>query len=375
MRKQESEFNVLTSQLLDLEHRYRLVEEEMKRIQLNAKESEENSAGRAVEVENEHKKMSAELQNMDEEAGNLSKELERLKPVIEDKNAELAELKKALSISESQSRQMDDDNKSFSRKIKTAQKQYASIEIERGKLRDQQENIKRVRGTEEERIQNGENIAGKLEIQLKELEEVIKENEEQCDITDKKIKDVNHLRQLEREEADRFILENRDLQHNKGNLFKKIDDLELQNKLVDRKLDDIIGAIANRDKDLNGISSKLGYAEDRKASAMDQLRKIKIDNENLQALLDNYRDEANKEKQLRNEEVAQKYRLEEEKERLFRIAKNKEFEAQSAKRELEKYNDSHYQLLEEKSMISQELEALKNHAAVLESQNHNVSCC
>ena len=203
---------------------------------------------------------------------------------------------------------MDDDNKSFSRKIKTAQKQYASIEIERGKLRDQQENIKRVRGTEEERIQNGENIAGKLEIQLKELEEVIKENEEQCDITDKKIKDVNHLRQLEREEADRFILENRDLQHNKGNLFKKIDDFELQNKLVDRKLDDIIRAIANRDKDLNGISSKLGYAEDRKASAMDQLRKIKIDNENLQALLDNYRDEANKEKQLRNEEVAQKYR-------------------------------------------------------------------
>ena len=131
--------------------------------------------------------------------------------------------------------------------------------------------------------------------------------------------------------------------------------------------------VEDKEKEFAAVRSNSLLVDSKALGAQQELRRFNQENEKLRTLVDKYKDDAQFQKRLRDQESTEKYRLEEEKQRLSKEAILKDIEARTAKKELEKYQDTHGQLIEERVMTSQELQALKEHTHLLESQNDNVT--
>jgi len=92
----------------------------------------------------------------------------------------------------------------------------------------------------------------------------------------------------------------------------------------------------------------------------------------MSVIAENYRREGELNKRLRDEQAIRARELEIEKTRLEKEALNKEVEALSAKKNLNKANELMNELHEGKYYIEKELNAMKEHTNVLERQNLNL---
>ena len=160
-------------------------------------------------------------------------------------------------------------------------------------------------------------------------------------------------------EHERLLDVNLSLQVEKRVLSRKEIELELELRKARLKLDDALQLIEAKERDI-------------KNAARYDVQKLERENESLRFLLDQYRNDVEVQKRLRNDEIYQKLEIEREKKRVENEALEKELEARRAKRELAQYQDTHGLLLEEKSQLHDELRTLQDHAGLLESQNASV---
>jgi hypothetical protein len=160
-------------------------------------------------------------------------------------------------------------------------------------------------------------------------------------------------------EHERLLDANLSLQVDKRTLSRREIELELELRKARMKVDDAMLLIEAKDKDI-------------KSAARYDLNKLERENESLRFLLDKYRTDVEVQKRLRNDEIYQKLEIEREKKRVENEALSKELEARRAKRELSQYQETHSQLLEQKSQLADELLTLKDHTGLLESQNASV---
>lgn len=173
-------------------------------------------------------------------------------------------------------------------------------------------------------------------------------------------------------DSDALLLKNKRLRDEKADFEIKQRDYELQISRANQKLDDVNALIDSRDKEARSIRLSASSVEVKDLAAKEELMKIRKDNEIYSLLLDKYRSDVELQKKLKDEETLRKIQLEEEKKRLEVDALSKSLEARAAMRELEKVQDSHERLLEERSQVAAELDAVKEHSGLLESQNYKV---
>jgi len=172
-----------------------------------------------------------------------------------------------------------------------------------------------------------------------------------------------------REEMDTWNVRNARLEAENRELEQRITDVELQVMKLKRRCEHSSLLLEDKSKDLSQLRMSLSYSPRRSESMYAELRKVKEDNDSLQRMLDRYREDANFQKRLTEIEAAKKIELEIEKKRLESEALSKDLEARMARRELERVKDTRGMLLEDRSQINEELDALKKHAEVLEDQN------
>ncbi len=106
-----------------------------------------------------------------------------------------------------------------------------------------------------------------------------------------------------------------------------------------------------------------------------EAEKLARENEILRSLVEKYKADAELHRELRESEKAKKREIEEEKRRAELDAMHKEMLARSVKKEADKMKQVEQYLEEDKGLIEQELEAIKGHAEVLETQNQEVWRC
>ena len=237
---------------------------------------------------------------------------------------------------------------------------------------EESEQLKRAKLAEEDRMREAEEEVEQLRRRLRDVQTMVRVAEQEHVTKSKEIEEAGQLQRYTQGEAETLMDKNKQLQDDNNILANKMNELESQLKSSHQKLDELSLMVDEKEKEIKAARSGSAYADNKELVTRAELRKYKQDNENLQTLLDRYRNDAELHKKLREEEAVEKYKLEEEKERLAREAVKKDMEARDAKKELERYQDSHGRLLEERIMTAQELDALKEHAMVLESQNVNV---
>eukprot|EP00826_Nyctotherus_ovalis_P017670 TRINITY_DN1521_c0_g1_i34.p1 TRINITY_DN1521_c0_g1~~TRINITY_DN1521_c0_g1_i34.p1 ORF type:complete len:317 (-),score=88.60 TRINITY_DN1521_c0_g1_i34:153-1103(-) len=152
-------------------------------------------------------------------------------------------------------------------------------------------------------------------------------------------------------------------------LEKELSVLEVRLSNSYKQCDDRNLLLSAKDSELMQVKTALSRAEDRSLAASTDFRKAREDNDTLQRLLDQYKKDVDFQKKLREIEMSKKHELEIEKRRLQNEALSKEIEARSALQSLERVKDSHGQLLGDRVQLDDELNALRQHAEVLETQN------
>jgi chromosome segregation ATPase len=363
---------VIKSQIADLEHRFRLVQEEKNRMDADAKERQDLQFRKSNALQENLKRSNMALTDIEAEIRDQTRKLDEQKVLIESRNEEIIRLRKTLSDLADEGERIQRAKNSLELELKDAHEDHRTVERQVSDFVEESEQLRKVKAVEENRMREAEAEVEQLRRRLREIQAMSGAAEQEHAQKVREIDEASQFQRYTQGEIDTLTVKNRQLQDDNEILGKKMEELEGQLRLANRKLDDVSRLVDEKEKELKSARTGSAQASGQELATREELRKFRQENENLQTLLDKYKNDAQFHKRLREEEANAKLKLEEEKQRLSREARVKEAEAQNARRELERYQDSHGQLLEERMMTAQELEALKEHASLLESQNENV---
>lgn len=363
---------MIKSQIADLEHRFRLVQEEKIRMDTDAKERQELQFRKSSALQENLKRSNIALSEVEAEIREQTRKLEEQKLLIDNRNEEIIKLRNTLGELADEGDRMQRAKDAVEIELRNAHDEHRTVERQVSGFVEESEQLRKVKAIEEDRMHEAAAEVEQLRRRLRDLQAATNAAEQEHVQKAKEIEEANQLQRYTQGEVESLTVKNRQLQDDNEVLGKKMGELEAQLKLANRKLGDVSQLVDEKEKELKAARTGSAYANGQELATREELRKFRHENENLQTLLDKYKNDAQFHKKLREEEANAKLRLEEEKQKLSKEAMVKEAEAQNARRELERYQDSHGQLLEERMMTAQELEALKEHANLLESQNDNV---
>eukprot|EP00826_Nyctotherus_ovalis_P004227 TRINITY_DN1089_c0_g1_i12.p1 TRINITY_DN1089_c0_g1~~TRINITY_DN1089_c0_g1_i12.p1 ORF type:complete len:348 (+),score=158.15 TRINITY_DN1089_c0_g1_i12:395-1438(+) len=343
------------------------------RMDTDAKEREELHYRKSNILQDNLKRSNAALADIEAEIRDQTRKLDEQKALIDSRNEEIIRLRKTLGDLADEGERAQRAKAELELELRNAHDEHRTVERQVSGFAQESEQLRKVKAAEEDRMREAEAEVEQLRRRLRDIQAMTDMAEKEHAQKIREIDEASQLQRYTQAEVDSLAVKNRQMQEENEILGKKMEELESQLRLANRKLDDVSHLVDEKEKELKAARSGSAHANGQELATREELRKFRQDNENLQILLDKYKNDAQFHKRLREEEASAKVRLEEEKQRLSREAAIKEAEALNARRELEKYQNSHGQLLEERIMTAHELEALKEHADLLESQNENVT--
>lgn len=371
-RQKEKDYNILHSQLLDLEHRFRLLQEEKSRAEHEAHDHEDQNYKKNDGLQSDIRVIKATIDDKQKQLKDLGAELSALKELASDKGEEISQMKHEIAEASVLNNKLLKDKKAVEGELafESDNKRAAQLEADRiaginDRISQEQAEISsRARENEVETLRLNERI-NDINRQLTDTEVSKHQREIELDAELAAKRNVQH-------DIDDLLIDNGKMQEDNKVLQYKANDMELQIKKLNKRLDDILNISDVKDKELRNSKASLSYADEKAQDIREQAKKLQRENEVLQSLLDKYRGDVNLQKQLRDEEIGQKLQVEQEKKRLERHVMSKELEVQDAKKELEKVQENKEKLIDHHYMLNQELGALKEHADLLENQNKTV---
>ncbi len=369
LKQKERDYNILNSQLTDLERRFRMLQDEKFRAEKEAKEREVLTWQKTDNLQAELKMVSGTLENRRKELKDMETELYAYKGLLDDKDSELVRLRREQTDRETDNLALSKGKRALEADLMNTKDSRLAAQKEADGLAAVNERLDKERALVEDNARDAEREAALLRKKIEDAEirlELAKKDRLQKET---ELDVVLDGKKATRQDADKITLANIRFENENRDISLKIKDIELQLAKTRQRYDDSLALLDAKEKELARAKSGLTYTEDRSLTAGAELRKLREDNETLQRLLDRYRKDVDFQKKLREIEAQKKLDLELEKRKLENEALSKEIEARSAKKELEKIRDTHGQLLEDHHQLHDELSALKQHAEVLENQN------
>jgi chromosome segregation ATPase len=369
LRQKDRDYNLLNSQLLDLEHRFKLLQEEKIRMDADAREKEDLQYKKNSNLQEELRSANDLLAELERKTRDLSSDLTAHKALTDEKNGEITKIKRDIT-------NVDAENTRLLREKRNAEADLATVKDGQNAARSEGETLSsynnklmEAKALEEKKLREAELEVATLSRRLREAQGELEDTQTLRIQKEKDLEVAQDIKQSSELEADSLYVKNKKLQDEKADWQIRNKDLELQVKKVNAKIDDLSVLIDSREKDARSTRLSANSAENNGLALKEEIFKFKKDNETYSLLLDKYRSDVDIQKKLREEESLRKVQLSGEKKKLEREALLKDIEARSAKKELEKIQESHDRLLDSKIQASQELDAIKQHAELLESQN------
>lgn len=358
--------------LLDSEHQVKLLHDENFRTVRDAKEREDALLLKINDLQDDLKRLNVILSDKQAQLRSTDNELIATKQLYEDKLKETANLRSKIAKLEDELKNAHLLNRELQNKIEDISAQNISAHNEIDSLVLMNEKLTKFNNEE---IVKGRNLTDQYHILEGRFHDLQVENDliKRSNTTkDQQIGDLDNSRRVAQKEID--VLRGNCAQYEVqlDNRDRKIKDMENQLSDLNNHLTVTLSKVESRENYINTLNEKNVKTEERAIRAESELNKLDKENNSLHDLLDKYRNDVEIHKKLREEQILKKYELEQEKKRLEREALNKDIEARTAKRELEKIQDTKQRLMGEHLYLNQELEALKEHAELLESQNSNV---
>lgn len=165
-----------------------------------------------------------------------------------------------------------------------------------------------------------------------------------------------------------LMMGSRSAEKAKRELERKNIDLELELIRTRRKYEDVTSLVDNKEKELNQARRLLDYEESRNSDVKDKVRQLEREKDTLEYMAEKNKKDAELNRKLAMSEMDRNLELSRSKKEVERKAVESELEAMRAKREKARLEE----LAESGYMNSEELEAVKEHAEVLGYQNRKL---
>lgn len=356
-----------------MDHRYAILREEKERTEKDAIIREQQIISRNENIQSEIKRLNDILVEKQIALKDVEAEIAAYKQLAEEKGNEILYLQNELtsvnerSVSILKDKRLAETDLHVSREGKT----NASLEAESLFLTNKRLSQAEAEAKERQRDANLE--VARLDRKLADISLQIEAIRKHSALKETELQEAHEGRYSNQREADILIQANKKLLDEKEYMAMKARELEIQQAKLRQNLDNTLALMEIKEKDLKNARLGLSYSEEKSVAVKSDLYKLKKENESLHLLLDKYRNDADFQKMLTTEEMKKKAEVAKEKEKLEREAMLKEYEARKAKEQLTKIQDTHEYLLDNKIQLNQELEALKEHTDLLESQNKSVS--
>lgn len=375
MKQQERDYGQLNSQLLDLEYRFKALQEEKFKIERDAKECREVLQNKGLVLQDEIQRLNESVRDRQNRLKDTGLEVSTYKNLLVDKDAELSKLRLELRNSNEENTLLTKDKQMLENELGALIDGRRRAEMDLIRLKEANENS--IRGADVGRAKerdSGANLDGarrRLSALESELAALQKDHAHSLSALDL-ARDKQRSTQLD---LSRLLDINDKVTSENSSLVVRIGGLEREFGQLRQRLEDASAVLGTREKELLGVRSEIVRTEDKSAEAAGELAQMHKENDTLKVVTDKYRNDAEFQKKFREDEARQKLMLEEEKRRLEREALSKEFEARNVKKELEQIHLTSERLMGNHDQLNQELEALRQHAGLLESHNVTVMPC
>jgi len=372
LKQKDKDYSLIHSQVLDLEHKIKLISEEKTMSELQQKEKEELYNQNIFNLNEDINFLRRGLEEKNAMQKELSSQLYSSRQLLENKNLEINKLKsESFNYLEHKTKLLNEKRVLEVELVSSEdEKKKAQIELEKQFVLNN--SISESKKLDEAKIRN-------KELELYEIEQkYVHANKEVVLLSsDKKKLEVDldfqkEARYLQQKETENMIVLNAKLASEKKALEEKAREVELNLSRTEKKIVEISSLIDLKEKELNQARLSLSFNEEKNMEASATLLKLKKEKEAMSHISENYKREAELNKRLRDEQSLRAMELEIEKARLEKEALNKEVEAISAKKDLTKANELMNELHEGKYYIEKELDAMKEHTNILERQNWNL---
>lgn len=369
LKKKEKDYNLLKNQLMDLERRFNLLQEEKRHLEADTNKRDSLTEQTTDNLQAQIRMLENSLATKQKQLKDADAEIYASKTLLGDKDVEIGKLRSDQAARENSNQQLIKENRFLENDIAVVKEARLNVERDTDSLIILNEQINKEKATLEAQVKEAETDIIVLRKRIEEVEtrldiaqrrKVQKESGLVIEINDKN---------ANRDEVARLNSIRLRLEQEINELATQASSAEIRVSTIYKQCDDQILSLNAKENELIQSKAILSRSEDRGLAASADLRKAKEDNETLQRLLDQYKKDVDFQKKLREIEMSKKIELEAEKRRLQNEALSKEIEARSAIQHLERVKDSHGQLLGDHMQLNEELSALRQHTGVLESQN------
>ena len=358
---------------MDLERRFKMIQDEKYRIEQSIKQRSTMSVRQTDDSLLEMRRTEGAIVGRQQDLKDMETQIYSCKGLLDDKDAEILRLRRDQAAYEDNNAKLlrekqllEEDIRSIKYGHMSAKKEAESIAIENERINSERAVVGgRAREAEDELIMIRRRIEDE-EVRFN----LARRNKEQKDT---ELNVVINAKSSDRQEVERINLANMRLENENREIAQRIAEIESQLLRTRQRCNDGSLLIDNKNKEIMQLRSSLSLSESRDLSANVDLRKSREEREILERMLDKYREDVDFQKRLRELESSKKYELQQEKKKLESEALSKDLEARSAKRELERIKDTHGSLIEDRMQMDEELNALRQHAEVLENQNSSLS--
>lgn len=372
LKNQEREYFILNSSYQDLIQKISILKEErkIKNVQALERESLHDRTLNNLRADLSTVKNSLDSKNLT--FLNFEKELIELKELVSKTNSEISKIKgETKTINELSSslivikRKLENDlATSYEKKEKLQKEIDLSIKENQLLLLSKSKKSEEIKILEYDYLNKGKNL-----ISYSDEQKLLEAERGQLQ-TSVMIEQEANLSQ--QKEAYKLQELNFSLINEKNKLEEKASILEIQMNNLRTKILDTNNLIVNKENEIKNAKTTLSYTEYQNIESKLKLEKLKKENESIDKLQKQYREDANLNKRLRDQQISKSIQLENEKNQIQEKVKNKEIESSIARLELQRIEDAQKQLLEDHYFLNQELNAIKDHSSILEKQNYNL---
>ena len=173
LKQKEREYNVIKSQIMDLEHRFRLVQEEKSRMDNDDKEREEMQYRKSEVLQDTLRKSNNALADIDAEIKDRLRKLKDHKLLIDDRNDEMVRLRKVLADSADDIERIDREKGILELELRNAHNDHRTAEERVNNIVEESQQLKMARSVEETRARELEEEANQLRRRLRDIQTII----------------------------------------------------------------------------------------------------------------------------------------------------------------------------------------------------------
>ena len=373
LKQNERDFVQMHNQLLDIEHSFKLLQDEKYRTERDGQDREGILAKRVDNLQEDIKRLHDVLEDKHNQLKETDAELIATQAECEDRGREMEKLRRELTQAKDETSAVMEDKKTVERNLSQASVDLKAAQLEIDRLTALSDKLTQAQHETYDQLNSSTVENNKLTRRVDELANKCDQLQRESGQKDKELEVARDARKAGQKEIERLLGLYKKIQDEKQDLTQHTQNVEQELKTLQDKFEELMTQSDAKDARVRELETNLTAASDRQVDTEAEMGRVQKENEGLQFLLTKYKEDLETQKALRHSETTQKIELEQERKKLEREALSKEHEARMARRELEKVQEGQEALMDNHYQLTQELGALKEHTTLLESQNVTVN--